>query len=753
MNQPQNTPIYRFCNMTPQQLEGLRMQLGLQMPAQALALCASYYRNRERRLDPTAEVLHLLDTLATLPAPAETAVIRELYTNDAFAASTYADMMNKRRELSPAASAPVTLGEALGLASAYLNRSGKIPILPNISARIRFENDETIREVGRNGIGSPSDLFGRIEDDGMSSAVGVEHSGFSLALRAKELTPIVESDQWILLHNGDLPMWKYRSLVEDFLCHQDISESVKRVLTVSKEGILPLLLRLCRGFCCDVRRLLPVSPDASLSSLVGRYTGCILLSLPGMQAKAVAGAAAKAGLNPLIFAYVASGDRAALVDTSGQTTSLETAFLASLFPRTSVIAKLPDEKGSGHDTVRHIPISTQNCPYLITGQSASERMAGCNHMISAAHAQTGSAFYRTALQTALVPVLSLAVAGKDYAHQRLAVGLIIPTDALSPERTGEAMATALGLYRVQTELGLPASTISVQTDEKAEHPALTVFAYAAGAGTGSPYGTAPNTNPGIQYRISGSRSPLPSHFVSSGNQVYCVAPAIGADGLPDFSLLRRLLSELGALYARGAVCSARVVCGESLNDALSSMSGKGRGYQLSESFAISSDVIPLAVLIESKEHLSYSLVAEVTELPEEEPENELPGLAELPKMPAISLIWSDPREAVVLADRLDVGARMLATRMMQNGIRCSLFHGDADAGPLSRAILTARVVILCGAVSLPIDDRMRFALNTQRAAGGVLVQVGTEASLPSEFPVIHFPDGIPEIGFDRLLVL
>lgn len=748
MNQTENTPVYRFCDLNAQQLEALRGQLGLQMSVQMLAHCASYYRSYERRQDPTVEVLRLLDALAALPAPAAATGLRELYTNDAFAAATYADMMNKRRELSPSAAAPITIGEALGLASAYLNRAGKSPELPHIAPRLRFEEDGTLREMGRNGAGSAPDSLSGIRADGTSDTVRVERSDFSLLLRTSELPAVAEGDQFLILHRGNLPMWKYRPLAEAFVRRSDIAGGVKRILTIPQEGLLPALLRLCRGFCCDLRRLLPVSPAVPLSTLVGHYADYLLLALPAQHAKAVATAAAQAGFHPLLFAYVASGTRASLVSSPSQTVSLETSFLASLFSRSSVIARLPDEAAPGRDAVDHTPTSAAHCHYLLAEKAVSDRLTVRSCTVSAAHAQTGSAFFRTALRTALAPVLSLAAAGKDYSRQRLAVGLKLPAGPLSPEQTGEAVAAILGLYRVQTELGLPASTASIQTDRKAEHPALTVFAYAAGGSApGQP--SASGTQPSAAHSASRQHSPLPSRLVSVGNHVYCVAPAVGGDGLPDFALLRRLLTDLGAWHARGAIHSARVICGECLTDALASMSGGGRTARMTDPASLFGDQIPLAILLESGDQLPFSLVAEVIAAPEEQADAQ----AALPPLTGESLIWSDPCEAVLVADRADSGARSLAARLTQHGFLCSVLDEDTAAGPLSRAILTARLVVLCGEASLPDDERVHFALNTQQAAGGLLLSVGARAELPPELPAIRYPDGIPEALFDRILGL
>ena len=72
------------------------------------------------------------------------------------------------------------------------------------------------------------------------------------------------------------------------------------------------------------------------------------------------------------------------------------------------------------------------------------------------------------------------------------------------------------------------------------------------------------------------------------------------------------------------------------------------------------------------------------------------------------------------------------------------------AGPLSRAALTARFLILCGAVALPQDGRMRFALSARQEAGGVLLALGEGTELPAGAQVIRFPEGLPAEFLTRM---
>ena len=84
-------------------------------------------RKRERVM--TDAERELLGSLRNLSAEWTATRVIRLSTDDKEVAQTYADMLEKRRELHPQALTPPTLGELFGLASAYLARSGRQPTL------------------------------------------------------------------------------------------------------------------------------------------------------------------------------------------------------------------------------------------------------------------------------------------------------------------------------------------------------------------------------------------------------------------------------------------------------------------------------------------------------------------------------------------------------------------------------------------------------------------------------------------------
>ena len=133
MNQtkPRGGSVRRFCDYNDTQLKQMKEDLKISATQEQLKICQDHYRALKR--DPTLEELRFLDSVATLAPQADGIMLSELYTNHDFVADTYADMMNKRRELNPDADHPISLREALDLASAYLERAGKARTLDRVA--------------------------------------------------------------------------------------------------------------------------------------------------------------------------------------------------------------------------------------------------------------------------------------------------------------------------------------------------------------------------------------------------------------------------------------------------------------------------------------------------------------------------------------------------------------------------------------------------------------------------------------------
>lgn len=631
----------------------------------------------------------MLNALAGVRAPSGSLTLSELYTNDAFVAVTYADMMNKRRELHPQTTAPVSLSEALGIASAYLNRVGKAPALVGGAERVATLLNAQSRA---------------------KTDVGIENAPTVLRLSEKKAAPTVcEGDLFILIHRGNTPMWKYRATVEGLLSEKSTAALIKQVATVTESGLLPLLLSSAASLCYRLSALsldgYPVSPEV----LVGHFEEYRVALISKTNAKALTDLLTDCGIRPMIFAAAIRGTRSHFINSSGADFSFETDFLRRLPQSEPRIAKLLAEKTATPDPITSTPISAETCAYL-RNHLPTQRVTLDGFTISAAHCKLEQSFFRSAMQTALAAILSIVAGGSDYTQIKLALSLSLPSVQNDESALGNAISAILGLYRVQCELGIPATTRKLSVNDSLSTPSVEVFALA------------PTPS-------------LPSQFAEAGNRLYCVTPLLANDNIPDFKALRHLLSTLSELNRRGEIKSARVLCGESLTDAVQALSKNGLTCHFTDRASVGRDALPLAILLESSENLPFAKIGTVAEetISVEEIEPTLPSLEN-------TLNKGDRYEAVLFAKEGDTHAETLAAILSDLDVQCAILSPSASESDLVRAVLTAQLLILCKDATLPRTPAVSFALNSLTAAQGAVVSLN-DADIPDFCPVIRMENG------------
>ncbi len=652
-------------------------------------LCVQYYKEKENGRAPTQQEVRFLNALAGIRTPSGALTLSELYTNDAFVAVTYADMMNKRRELHTQETAPLSLSEALGIASAYLNRVGRPSALSG----------------GTDRVATLLNAQSRTKND-----VGIESAPTFLRLSEKKATPTVdEGDLFVLIHRGNTPMWKYRATIDGLLSESVSAALIKQVATVSANGLLPLLLSASTAICYRLSALsldgYPVSPEV----LIGHFEEYRVALISKANVKALTDLLIDRGLRPMIFAAAIRGTRSHFIKSSDTDFSFETDFLQRLPQGEACVAKLATEKDASPDPIAHTPVNAGACAYL-RHHLPAQRLTCEGFTVSAAHCKLERSFFRSSMQTALTAILSLAAGGCDHTRIRLALSLSLPAEQDGESALGNAISAILGLYRVQCELGIPASTRRLSVDTSLSAPSLEVFAHA------------PSTS-------------LPSSFAAAGNQIYCVAPLFTGDNLPDFKALRHLLSTLSELNARGAIKSARVLCGESLTDAVLALSKNGLSCHFTDRASVGRDALPLAILLESSEKLPFVKIGTVAEeeASAEEAEAVLPCLAN-------ALNKGEQYEAVLFAQQNDAHAETLAAVLSDLNVQCTVLTPSASESDLVRASLTAQLLILCKGATLPKTPSVRFALQTLTAAQGAVVSLNG-GDLPGFCPVIRLENG------------
>ncbi|MBQ9785140.1 MAG: hypothetical protein IJW29_06535 [Clostridia bacterium] len=689
--------IQGFRNYTPAHAEQLKDAWKLSMPTDLLLFCINHYRTQERR-DPHVDELYMLDRLSSIQEGSIGALApTDLFTNDDFVAETYADLIKKRREVNPYATYPCTLTEAARIANAYLYRVGKTVSASAFSA---------VPEVIDDSSTSPS-----------ASCITAGNAPFRLRLLPTSGEPMQVGDRLLLLSQArDESRVHFGKAIEELLGNAALKKHVKGVYTVRDSGILHELLELFGSVRVYLHAFSAWNETVPMTVLTHQHGASRILRVSQKDLPTVLSVLNECGMKATVFAEITGGGHFEFLRTENTAPiTLNAQFMRLLFHYKALEARLSDEYACEAAPIDARVVCDLSCRYLEPARVCSDAHLVADTLCAAASAAPDGAFFKTALYTALAPVLTLAACGMEYTKQSFSVGLLLPAECRAPQSAGEVLSAILGIYRAQTELALFAEGLAIHTDPNAEHPSVTAFA-------------------------TGSGSPISAILSAGGHYVYCLSPAFRESGLPDFRTLRTMLDRLTALAQNGTVKSAHVLCNESITDGLRRMSGDV-GCRLTDLRAASEGALPIGVLIETDKPLAYRELG-MTEVRTDAVETETD--ADIPD----SLIWSETPEVVILAKKTDGDARVLASVFAERGACVHLFFGNTDdCEPLSRALLGAQTLILCD-VPLPSDARVTFAFETMKKAGGLLIDLG--ACAPTDSARFSFPHGIPEAILNKI---
>lgn len=667
--------IRGFTTYTKEMLEQMQRDLSLSLSVTRLSHCAAYYKTSEKR-DPYIEELQMIDRLVANRAasPANTAPV-ELLTNDPVQAETYADLQRKRRALKPDAKYPMTMAEAFEAADAYLYRVGK----QSDTDSIFLLEDPAARPFAAT-----------------RNCVSVSDTALRLRRLPKSKQSCKEGDLLVLLLPcTDSYAGRQGASVGKFLQEKTASGTIKQILTVGEGGLLEALLTLTEGARIEPQRLSVGGEAVPLTALAGSYRGEYILRIAPAQFEALYRDAADCGVSARVFAAITKGGLYSFSDAS-LSFSLSSDFLRSLFPILPVTAALADATESAPATViSHTPTSASFCSYLQKETEAAQTYAVQNTLYAAACSAPTQNCFQAAFDSTLIPVMTLAAAGIDHADQRLAIGLQLPVGD-DRHLVGNALATILGVYRLQSELAIPAVSKSITYREDIDRPHLTV--YAMGAQT-------PQT---------------PTTLTKEGNEVYCITPDRKNDGTPDFASLRDLLRSVSALRQKGILQSARILCNESVTEGLRHLSTNRLYCHLTSDIFACEEPLPVAFLLETTQPIAAKRVGTVVQR-----EVAHTPVAPQPLTVGKSLIWSPRPCVVIVAKKTDVAAKILCAHLSERGADARLFpDGEVNANRLSRALLGAQALILCSKAELADNERLQFALGVFEASGGTTLLVG-----------------------------
>ncbi len=679
----------------------IRDALKLTMQPDALAFCAQYYRNQAGR-DPFADELQMLDRLsASLEKDMDAVSPSDLYTNDDFAAETYADLLKNRRLLNPYADYPLSLMEALMTANGALMRAGRTMDLSHAGARV----PESLRDHPL----SPSE-----------NCISAPNAAFRLrVLPPSGLSPRA-GDLLVLLTPGHTQTrLQFQKECERLLEAETVNARLQGVYSVHNDGLLRTLLSITNSLHIVLTPFSSLGIPMPMTILTDHYGGCRILRIRPEGQSALMQALQGKDICASAFAKVTSDGRYTFIRGEEDTFSLHPQFLRLLFHRKGVALRLADEGDRPADRIAHRAVTEYNCRYLADLQSRTADDIKIIHdtLATSSSASPTSAYFKTALYATLLPVVTLCTAGADYAKQELSLALEAPECTADPVRAAECLSLILGIYRAQTELGLPAQSITVRTEATLSHPTLTAFTLGSG------------------------RAPAAA-FKQSGNAIYLLTPDLRENGLPDFRSLRTLLERVTTLAQDGTILSARVLGGESVTDGLRKMT-RHIGCKLTDDRIAAEGALPLGILIEAKHPLPEERQVAVTVLSAQK--------AEMPRtLPdTSSLIWSEVPEIVILARRTDSDAQVLANLLSCRGAAVHLFHPeDGGTDPLSRAILGAQTLILCRRATLPESDRVTFAFETMQRAGGRIISL--DPSLTRGENCFSAPEGLSSAILEQI---
>ncbi len=688
--------IRGFGSYSPTVLEKMRADLGLSLPTAVLSRCAAYYRTREKR-DPLVDELRMLDRFAAVCRPS--VGIAELLTNDACVARTYADAIAKRRALRPDAAAPITLDEAFALANQALMRVGKTPTLKGLDMSLQ----PIATHVDR------------------ARALREATSSTYLTLSGSHTAPITAGDLLVLLRPMETVVGRGLDPVSDFLGKRDVRARIKHSLTVAEGGLLAILLACGRGAQIDLTRLSVTGEELPCSMLVDAYEGSSVVLLARREYEGFAQAAQAHAIRLQAFASLNDSARLAFFRSHDLPAfAFETAFLRSFIPFRSLSVALDDEWDTAFAPISHRTVRADHSAYIQTDRSCgSETLALGGLLHASATSSAKNVCYRNAIDTALAPILALAASGADYSTARLAVSMTRSADS-SDKTATQVISTILGLYRVQTELGIPMAASRILYEKERIDTSLSVTA------------------------IAPEKPALPSVFATANHGLYCLAPALDGDQQIDFAALREMLTYLTTLANEGVIKGVRLICRESLTSVLQEMQTDTLTCRITDNAWACEGEIPLAILIEADGEIRAKRVGTVVV----REGSRAPVVT--PDLPSCRCLLPVNRSSVTLISAHgDTDAQTLADELKRRGTEVFL-HAPVDAPvDIARSILSCATLILCGSIMLPENELLNFAARTHTEAGGlVLLLGGADHGIFSN--AIALADGLSEKNLEKI---
>lgn len=473
------------------------------------------------------------EKLKNLPPDWTALRLYNVSTDDKAVADTYADMLAKREELHPRATLPPTLGEMFGLATAYLTRSGVTP---------QFKTAKP----------SLCKYFP------IGTTFGTKGSPLTLGLANSPRKAVSAGDRIVLLRRDE------KSKFAEFCSTEQVRHAVKWEHTVDADGILPTLLPCFSGIGFYLQSLGDLSAPTPLDRLFMPLRNAVLVLLDGEDLNTVKETAETYSVGAVQIGVLIDRPEYLFAYDNTEILRVDTAGLRSLLPKAQADIAIPIDRSSA-SSLRRLTASHNARP--------AERIAVGSVTVSSAVRTIDGDRFRSALQTVLAPILSLASSGADYENIKLAVGLRMPTPKTVADYSN-LLAVIVGIYRAEAEFACPA-VLYAETNDSLSDVQLTAYA------------------------VTENAKPLPLCYQSAGSAVWCVTPAYTSDRIPDFANLRQLLRDMRTMAINGKIFSSRAVVSESLEsrnlasqDSLMCRLSEGQNPTLSLGFLVEGTQLP-----------------------------------------------------------------------------------------------------------------------------------------------------------------
>ena len=684
--------IRNFGQYTDAQLEQMKTDLGIGLSLPKLKVCAAYYRDKAHR-DPYIEELRFLDLFLEKASNAPAAIApRELLTNDACVAKTYADLIEKRRELYPNSQKPASLYEAFLTMGSYLGRIGKTVLLPHEAHTL-----EHLRE-------NPA-----LAESGNIISAKDANCGFRRAFRTR--TPTDATDILVLL----APLPESTLQEETVATHALLSDeaflsAVKVIRPIGECGILYEALLMSQGVRINLDVLSQAKDSTALSDLVSAYVNRYLLRIANQSYDSLAKAAKNHGLLALPIATLADPSAVAIVSQGQPMLAWSAVFFRSLFELSPVSVHLADETDGTPAPIRRILHRKKDCAYLSQPTHSDQTIFPCgNGIYTVAVSAPTSSFFRNAIDTALSTVMTMCACGISYEQHRLAINIDLPARLTEDSAAGSVMSSILGLYRLEAELAIPMAVGKLNPIAALTNPEISVFGFANGKA-------------------------LPDRLCEAGHRLYCVMPEYEDVGIPNFDKLRTFLSWLTELSLSGTLKSARVICRKTVRQALSEMETDTLLAFSASGIDGDDRVLPLAVLLETDAEIDATFVGstqprEINLSSDTEEEILLPEkhcLLPAKEPTVVICALSDDREAQKLAFHLTV-----------SGAKVHLLTPEEDPYLFASRVLQSQTMILCKNAEIPAAAEAVFAAETLARANGYLLHLNGSEVVGDELPFMH----------------